>query len=82
MNYIFSATRLLKSMNLSVNPCDDFYQFACGSWVNHNPVPPTESHRNQFDLVMEKVDNELKGEISLIILSHFLNSLHKPEGNP
>ncbi|PSN30408.1 Neprilysin-11 [Blattella germanica] len=55
-----SATHLLKSLNMSVNPCEDFYEFACGGWVNQHPVPPTESHRNQFDLVMEKVDFELK----------------------
>ena len=62
MNKIsFPATHLLKSMNMTVSPCDDFYEFACGGWVNQNPVPPTESHRNQFDLVMEKVDYELKG---------------------
>jgi predicted metalloendopeptidase len=46
---------------MSVDPCEDFYEFACGGWVKRHPVLPTEAHRNQFDVVMEKVDLELKG---------------------
>ena len=55
------ATQLQQSLNMSVDPCEDFYEFACGGWVQRHPVPPTESHRNQFDVVTEKVDFELKG---------------------
>jgi len=55
------ATQLQQSLNISVDPCEDFYEFACGGWVQRHPVPPTESHRNQFDVVIEKVDFELKG---------------------
>lgn len=28
-----SANFLLNSMNMSVDPCEDFYQFSCGKWI-------------------------------------------------
>ncbi|XP_050713079.1 endothelin-converting enzyme homolog isoform X3 [Eriocheir sinensis] len=30
---------VLSNMNHSVEPCDNFYQYACGGWVAKNPIP-------------------------------------------
>ena len=30
---------VIAQMDVSIDPCDDFYQFACGSWIANNPLP-------------------------------------------
>ena len=36
--------QILGRVNESVVPCDDFWEFACGGWLQANPIPKTKSH--------------------------------------
>lgn len=33
-----TAEDLMKNINLSLDPCDDFYEFVCGKWSDNQPT--------------------------------------------
>jgi endothelin-converting enzyme/putative endopeptidase len=37
----------------AVSPCENFYQFACGNWINQNPIPPDRGRWSRFDVLTE-----------------------------
>jgi putative endopeptidase len=42
------------NMDPMVNPCVDFYQYACGGWMTKNPIPPDESVWGQFNELADR----------------------------
>ncbi len=44
----------LNAIDKSVDPCNDFYHFACGNWLKQNPIPPDQSRWGRFNELHER----------------------------
>ncbi|XP_071644793.1 endothelin-converting enzyme homolog isoform X2 [Temnothorax longispinosus] len=62
------AASLKESMNESIDPCDDFYQYACGRWPQEHPIPDSSLTNSWFnersDRVSRKIRDLLKVNVS------------------
>ncbi|CAH0550620.1 unnamed protein product [Brassicogethes aeneus] len=49
-----------KYMNNKVNPCENFYDYACGNWKNYFTIPPDRTTYDTFEMVRENLDFVIK----------------------
>ncbi|CAG0887730.1 unnamed protein product [Darwinula stevensoni] len=69
---IQTSASILAAMDLTIDPCEDFYHYACGGWVRKNPLPAGKSMWN----IIEKLSQE-----NQLVLRNALDDLLKQENN-
>lgn len=59
--FLSTAARILTAMDQTVNPCDDFFEFACGNWNKINIIPDDRALYNTFSKLADDILGILKG---------------------
>src|SRR5215204_6258636 len=50
----------LNALDRTANPCEDFYQFACGGWRKAHPAPPDQPRYGRFEELQNRNNEILK----------------------
>lgn len=56
---VHAASEMLKLLDESVDPCDDFYNFACGKFIQNTKIPSEAANIDSFSIVNEKLKKQI-----------------------
>ncbi|KAF8361762.1 nep-1 [Pristionchus pacificus] len=55
-----ASTLLARAVNLTADPCEDFYSYSCGNWIKSHEIPSDRVSISRFVLLRQKVTKEMK----------------------
>ena len=65
---INTAADLLNKLDLTADPCDDFYQFACGSFIRETVIPDDRTRTSMFSILGDKLDVQVFVLVLVLVL--------------
>jgi len=59
-----AGKQIADAIDTKVDPCDNFYQFACGGWIAKNVIPDDKSAFGVYNGPYEKLQQIIKNGLS------------------
>ena len=53
---------MMDKMDQTVNPCDDFYKFACGGYLAKTTIPDDRPYTSGFSVMTNELNEQVKCE--------------------
>lgn len=58
------SIKVASFMDESINPCDDFYEFACGKFIRKTELPEDKDTEMSVTQVQDKIDKQLQSVLT------------------
>ena len=74
---IKAAADILDKLNTNVDPCDDFYEFACRNFKKNTVIPDDRSRSSMFSVLGDKLNEQVSNMrycLCIIMIWGFLGS--------
>ena len=68
LSMFIPAAQLLDAIDFHVDPCEDFFQYACGSWNTKHIIPEDSSSFTTFEKLHDELQVKLKRKSPLLPL--------------
>ena len=63
---LHAASSMAESINFDVDPCEDFYEFACGKWIETNVIPEDKSAITIMSVLHGQIEIGIKSKYYVV----------------
>ena len=57
---VTTASEIMENMDTGVDPCQDFFQFACGGFVDRTAIPDDRTRMSSFSVLGDKLLTQVR----------------------